>query len=101
EVTKSIAHSGDTKYDISKINAWYKKGTFTQARKNGILGFIWDSDLIIHDVGGGNLHTYYESLLHLSDKIKRKIFLVHQHGKPHPKSQLRYATDGETIALIK
>ena len=101
EMTKSIAHSGDTKYDISKINAWYKKGTFTQARKNGILGFIWDSDLIIHDVGGGNLHTYYESLLHLSDKIKRKIFLVHQHGKPHPKSQLRYATDGETIALIK
>ena len=66
EVIKSIAHSGDTKYDISKINAWYKKGTLTQARKNGILGFIWDSDLIIHDVGGGNLHTYYESLLHLS-----------------------------------
>jgi hypothetical protein len=101
ETTKSISHSGDTKYDISKINAWYKKGAFTQTRKNGVLGFIWDSDLIIHDAGGGNLHTNYESLLHLSNKIKKKIFLVHQNGKPHPKSQLRYAIDGETIALIK
>ena len=101
ETTKSISHSGDTKYDISKINAWYKEGALTQTRKNEILGFIWDSDLIIHDTGGGNLHTDYESLLHLSNKIKKKIFLVHQNGKPHQRSQLRYAIDGETIALIK
>ena len=99
--TTSISHSGDTKYDISKINAWYEKGTFTQTRKNGVLGFIWDSDLIIHDVGGGNLHTDYESLIHFDKQIKQKIILVHQNGKPHPKSQLRYAVDGETIALIK
>ena len=101
ETTKSISHSGDTKYDVSKINVWHKKSAFTQTRKNGILGFIWDSDLIIHDAGGGNLHTNYESLLHLNKKIKKKIFLVHQNSKPHPKSQLRYAIDGETIALIK
>ncbi len=101
ETIKSIAHSGDTKYNISKINTWYEKGTFSEARKNGVLGFIWDSDMIIHDVGGGNLHTDYESLLHLNKKIKKKIFLVHQNGKPHPKSQFRYAMDGESIALIK
>ena len=101
KTTKSIAHSGDTKYDISKINAWYEKGNFTHTRKNGVLGFIWDSDLIIHDVGGGNLHTDYESLIHFDKKIKQKIILVHQNGKPHPKSELRYAVDGETIALIK
>jgi len=101
KATKSISHSGDTKYDISKINTWYEKGAFTQTRKNGVLGFIWDSDLIIHDVGGGNLHTDYESLIHLDKKTKQKIFLVHQNGKPHSKSQLRYAVDGETITLIK
>ena len=101
KTTKSIAHSGDTKYDISKINAWYEKGNFTQTRKNGVLGFIWNSDLIIHDVGSGNLHTDYESLIHFNIKIKQKVILVHQNGEPHPKSQLRYATDGETIALIK
>ena len=101
KTTKSIAHSGDTKYDISKINAWHEKGAFTKTRKNGVLGFIWDSDLIIHDVGGGNLHTNYESLIHFNKKIKQKIILVHQNDKPSPKSQLRYAIDGETIALIK
>ena len=97
---KSISHSGDTKYDIPKINAWYEKGAFTRTRKNSILGFIWESDLIIHDVGGGNLHTDYESLLHLNKAIKQKIVLVHQNEKPRPKSQLRYALDGETVALI-
>ena len=101
KTTKSIAHSGDTKYDTSKINAWYEKGVFTKSRESGVLGFIWDSDLIIHDAGGGNLHTDYEALIHFNKKIKKKIILVHQNGKPYPKSQLRYAFDGETIALIK
>ena len=91
----------DTKYDLVKINKWYDEGSFTPDRKNGIIGFIWDSDLIIHDVGGGNLHTDYESLLHLEEKVKKKIVLVHQNDKPIPNSQLRYAIDGETIALIK
>ena len=98
---KSISHSGDTKYDIPKINAWFEKGAFTRTRKNGVLGFIWESDLIIHDAGGGNLHTDYESLLHFNKNIKQKIILVHQNDKPRPKSELRYAIDGETIALIK
>ena len=98
---KTISHSGDTKYDLVKINKWYDEGSFTPDRKNGIIGFIWDSDLIIHDVGGGNLHTDYESLLHLEEKVKKKIVLVHQNDKPLSNSQLRYAIDGETIALIK
>ena len=101
KTNKSISHSGDTKYDVPKINEWYEKGAFTRTRKNGVLGFIWESDLIIHDIGGGNLHTDYESLLHFNKNIKQKIVLVHQNDKPRPKSELRYAIDGETIALIK
>ena len=98
---KTISHSGDTVYDVSKINNWYNKGAFTKNRENGVLGFIWESDLIIHDVGGGNLHTDYGSLLHFNKDIKKKIILVHQNEKPRPKSELRYAIDGETIAVIK
>jgi hypothetical protein len=98
---KIISHSGDTKYDLPKINEWHEKGFFTKIRKNEIIGFIWESDLIIHDVGGGILHTSYDSLLHLDKKIKKKIILVHQNDKPRPKSQLRYAKDGETLIVIK
>ena len=86
---------------ISPVDVFLAAAGFLLFGKNGVLGFIWDSDLIIHDTGGGNLHTDYESLLNLSNKIKKKIFLVHQNGKPHKRSQLRYAIDGETIALIK
>jgi L-ascorbate metabolism protein UlaG (beta-lactamase superfamily) len=98
---KTISHSGDTKYDVPKVNAWYEKGAFTQQRKNKILSFIWDADLIIHDVGGGILHTNYESLLNLEKNIKHKTVLVHQNDKPPLKNQLRYVVDGESIALIK
>ena len=101
KIQKTISHSGDTKYDIPKVNAWYAKGAFTQTRKNEILSFIWDADLIIHDVGGGILHTNYESLLNLEKKIKHKTVLVHQNDKPPLKNQLRYVVDGESIALIK
>jgi hypothetical protein len=98
---KTISHSGDTKYDVPKVNTWYEKGAFTPQRKNKILSFIWDADLIIHDVGGGILHTNYESLLNLENSIKRKTVLVHQNDKVPPKPQLRYVMDGETISLIK
>jgi hypothetical protein len=98
---KTISHSGDTKYDIPKISRWFDKGSFTQNRKNDLLGFIWEADLVIHDIGGGILHTNYESLLHLDKKTKQRTVLVHQNDKPQPKSQFRYAVDGESISLMK
>jgi len=98
---KSIGHSGDTKFDFNKINEWYENGTFIKKRKEKIMGFIWDSDLVVHDVGGGNLHTSYDSLLDLNKLTKNKIILVHQNEKPIPNSELRFAVEGETITLIK
>ena len=97
---KSISLSGDTKYDIQKINAWHKNGDLSTARKNGLSGFIWDSDLIVHDVGGGNLHTKHDALLSLPTKIKNKVILVHQNEKSASNSPFKYAKDGESIYLI-
>ena len=100
-INKSISLSGDTKYDIQKINAWHKNGDLSTARKNGLSGFIWDSDLIVHDVGGGNLHTKHDALLSLPTKIKNKVILVHQNEKSASNSPFRYAKDGESIYLIR
>jgi len=100
KMQKSIAHSGDTKYDFLKINRWYSEGAFTKRRKEKILGFIWDSDLVIHDVGGGLLHTNYEALLNFPTPVKSKIILVHQNDKPIHNAELRFAVEGETIALL-
>ena len=98
---KSISLSGDTKYDVQKINAWHENGDLTTARKNSLTGFIWNSDLIVHDIGGGNLHTKHDALLFLPNKIKKKVILVHQNEKSASNSPFRYAIDGESISLIR
>lgn len=100
-VDKVISHSGDTKYDRDKIQKWYEEGKFTKARRDSILGFIWDADLIIHDVGGGVLHTDLDALRHLEDQLGHKMILVHQDKDPTAGSKFRFAPEGETEILIK
>ncbi|MCH8156213.1 MAG: cyclic nucleotide-binding domain-containing protein [Nitrospinae bacterium] len=97
----TLSHSGDTKYDVDKINKWYEEGMFSKKRRDQVLGFVWDADLIIHDVGGGTLHTELKSLEKIDDELARKIVLVHQHYDPVPHPRLKFAVEGETIVLIQ
>lgn len=95
-----ISHSGDTKFDLAQINECYRQGYFSRQRHEAILGFIWDADLIIHDVGGGKLHTKLQSLESVEESVAKKMVLVHQHYEPEPHSKFRFAAEGQTIALI-
>ncbi len=95
-----ISHSGDTKFDLAQINEWYRQGIFTRQRYEAILGFIWDADLIIHDVGGGKLHTKLQSLEGIEESVAKKMVLVHQHYEPESHRKFRFAVEGQTIALI-
>ncbi len=95
-----ISHSGDTKYDLAEMTEWYRKGVFSRQRYEGVLGFIWDADLIVHDVGGGKLHTKLQSLEHIDESIAKRMILVHQHFDPEPHRKFRFAEEGQTIALI-
>jgi len=98
---KVISHSGDTKYDVELVNLWRERGVFTESRKKEILGFLWDADLIIHEVGGGALHTEFSSLTHLDPSVTQKMVLVHQHKEPFKHPYFRFASEGETDVLIK
>lgn len=95
-----ISHSGDTKYDLPEINEWYRQGVFSRQRHEGVLGFIWDADLIVHDVGGGKLHTKLQSLEHIEESVAKKMLLVHQHFDPEPHRKFKFAEEGQTITLI-
>lgn len=99
--TRTLSHSGDTKYDVDKVNNWYQQGVFTRKRRDSILGFIWDAELIIHDLGGGTLHTELKSLEHLDDALLKKVVLVHQHEDPKPHPRFTYAEEGQSFYLIK
>ena len=96
----TVSHSGDTKYDLAKINQWYREGIFPPRRYDSLLGFIWEADLIVHDVGGGKIHTKLESLDHISDSLSKKLVLVHQHYDPDPNHRLQFGVEGETKVLI-
>ena len=65
------------------------------------MGFIWDADLIIQEVGGGALHTEFGSLSHLEPSLAKKMVLVHQHKEPFQHPYFRFAYEGETDVLIK
>ncbi len=97
----SISHSGDTKYDRQLIDNWYHKGVYSRTRRDHILGFIWDSDMIIHEVGGGSLHTEFSALTDLDDSLTKKMILVHQNKDPLKHPKFRFAHDGQTETLIK
>ncbi len=98
---KTIAHSGDTKYDEERIRIWYEQGFFTKKRRDAILGFIWDADMIVHDVGGGMLHTHVDALKNLDKSITDKLILVHQHDEPAGNQTMHFAEEGQTEVLIK
>ncbi len=98
---KTISHSGDTKYDEDLTYRWWEMGNFSRKRRDSILGFVWDADLIIQEVGGGNLHTELASLTHIDPPLAKKVVLVHQHKEPFNHPYFRFAREGETDVLIK
>lgn len=98
EVT--IGFSGDTKFDKKLVTKLYKDGIITAERRKEILGFLWDCDVIIHEAGGGILHTDVQELLKLPAVKKRKMILTHADKKTSKTKGLRFGSEGETINII-
>ena len=98
-ITKSISYSGDTNFNRAYVEKLLNEGKITKKRADAILGFIWDSDLIIHDTGGG-IHTSLDELLKLPIEIQNKIIAIHIHSLPE-NSQIMQAQKGEEVILVK
>lgn len=96
-----IGFSGDTKYDEKLINSMYDDGLITAERRDGILGFLWDCDLIIHEAGGGVLHTEVDDLKNLPSEIKKKVILTHADQNTRKSKEFRFAREGETLVIVK
>ncbi len=96
-IKKTISYSGDTNYNTEHIEKLVAEKKISQKRANSILGFIWDSDLIIHDVGGG-IHTDIKALLKLPEEVQKKIIAIHISKLPSGTS-IRQAHKGEEMVL--
>lgn len=96
-----IGFSGDTKYDRKLVNKLYSDGIITAERRDKILGFLWDCDLIIHEAGGGAIHTDVKDLSMLQTKVKKNIILTHIGQKDRNFEGFRFGIEGHTIPLVK
>ncbi|MGR3219949.1 MAG: cyclic nucleotide-binding domain-containing protein [Candidatus Anammoxibacter sp.] len=96
-----IGFSGDTKYDKELVNKLYNDGIITSGRRDNILGFLWDCDIIIHEAGGGSLHTDINNLSALPEKLKKRIILTHAEKDTRKKKPFYFVNEGETINFVK
>lgn len=97
-IRQSIAYSGDTNFNRRFVQSCVTEGSLSRERAQSVLGFIWDSDLIIHDVGGG-MHTELKNLTEMPDPIKKKIMAIHVHELGDDMF-IRQARKGEEVVLV-
>lgn len=74
---KSLVYTADHCNDPELINKLHKEGIFPEGRRDELLNFPWDHDLILHEAGPPPIHTPLSALENLSPQTKKKIRLVH------------------------
>ncbi len=97
----SIGISGDTLYNPKVIEEIYRKGIITPERREVLLDFLWDADLIIHEAGGEEIHTSIDDLHKLPDEIKKKLRLNHIPDRTGTYKGMKIAGEGQTEILYK
>jgi ribonuclease BN (tRNA processing enzyme) len=76
---KKMGYSSDTRYDPEYIKQLYESGKISEQKKNALLEFFWDADVILHeaDSTASEIHTDVKQLEALPEDVKKKIRLVH------------------------
>ncbi|MCX7806190.1 MAG: cyclic nucleotide-binding domain-containing protein, partial [Planctomycetota bacterium] len=97
---RSAAWSGDTLFDPALYDRLHSEGRMTAARRDSLKGFLWDADVVIHDAGGEPLHTSPSNLALLPPDVQRRIVMTHVDRPGAPAGLMRYAREGETIAIL-
>jgi len=74
---KTFAYSADTFYDPEGINDLCARGYLSEARRDALLDFPWDCDVIFHEAGIPPIHTPLSALENLPDHVKEKLHIIH------------------------
>jgi CRP-like cAMP-binding protein/ribonuclease BN (tRNA processing enzyme) len=96
----SIAYSGDTCFDPTKIQAMHRQGIIDERRVDELLHFGFRADLLIHEAGRESIHTSAEEIRHFPEEVRKKLILVHTESGSEDVAGLRVAAEGETIELV-
>jgi CRP-like cAMP-binding protein len=74
---KTFIYSSDTRNDPDHIRLMHEKGIMSKSRRDFLLRFPWDRDVIFHEAGVPPIHTPMKVLTALSAPVREKIYLVH------------------------
>jgi CRP-like cAMP-binding protein/ribonuclease BN (tRNA processing enzyme) len=97
---KSVMYSSDTLNDPQYIEQLYLKGVLTKNRRDFLLDFPWEQDVVFHEAGVPPLHTPMSRLCSLPERIRKRIYLVHVNPETVPaESGLQIAPTGLTNTI--
>lgn len=99
---KTFIYSSDTRNDPAHIRTMHEKGIMSESRRDFLLGFPWDRDLIFHEAGVPPVHTPMKVLAALPASVRERIYLVHVARNQVPEnSGLKIAPTGlsSTVTL--
>jgi len=77
---KTLGYSCDTKYGARFVDDLYRRNLIDDKRLIDLQEFLWESDLIIHEVTLAppqDIHTNLDELKALPENVRAKILLVH------------------------
>jgi CRP-like cAMP-binding protein len=98
---KTLVYSSDTHNDPDYIQTLHEKGVMSPGRRDFLVRFPWDRDLIFHEAGVPPLHTPMAVLASLPEPVRRRTFLVHVAQDQIPEdSGLRIAPTGLSSTVI-
>lgn len=100
---KHFAYSCDTLYEPEVYRELYESGVISESRRDSLLNFPWDADLIFHEAGLPPIHTPLSVLAALPEDVRNRLYLTHVSDDiVGDETRLRVCPTGltETITLI-
>jgi ribonuclease BN (tRNA processing enzyme) len=84
---KSLAFSGDSLYDPTRLRALRDMGVLSNERCDDLIDFPWHHTVVIHEAGVPPLHTPAMVLAELPEDAKERLYVVHIAEKDLPKDK--------------
>lgn len=81
---KSMIYSADTFNDEAGIMKFYNEGYMSEGRRDALLNFSFQHDVILHEAGVPPIHTPLSTFDKLDDDTRKRVYIVHKPAKDVP-----------------
>lgn len=97
---KTLSYSADTFNDREGFDMLEERGIISPQRKQALLNFPWDCDLVLHECGVPPTHTPPSTLQNQPESVKKNLYAVHIADDAAEKAGLRKAKSGFENTIV-